>query len=713
MTLSVGPKIGLLISAQPGEAHFAQLCRFLRGVDAMLGGIRVISRVATLPGVFANGDMYLLTSGTNVNKIARYSIDSQSFSGWEYFTPWDGMPVWSSADQKRYRYQASNSSWVEEASGGGDGMTNPMTDKGDIIVGGDSGAPTRLGMGQPGQVLRIGSSGDLEWYTPSGGGSGGMTNPMTAPGDIIVGGAGGAPLRLGVGASGQTLRVNASGALEWYTPSSGGGAGPGGLPDIYKLMISPKRTRAIPLAASAEIAGYEGTKINNPNLNVISGAVAGGGWLFNLSTTKQYVDLALPFGVIIGDSIAEGHPEQHGRLHPNGSAGFNENYVSQPGQISYELSRQTGTHWYNHGIGSQTTTQMLARFDRDALGKVSDPGDGRGSKTLPGAPAICIVEGGGNDLGQGATEAQIKSNLSEMLNRLLANDIVPIFMTIAPSSGYTAAQRAMAQQVNVWIKSDLKAAGAIIFDLYAWGSDGGTGVKTDLYIDDIHPKRIGYAQLVNDLLLKLPVNVCTKSLRIEFKKDPNPNNVPSGMVNPTGLTLTRDGATLTGQVSGDWIIFNIQSLPALQSPNMRLMIDGPTSGRVGVSKVEVAFSNSIPAAGGSGGGSSAGGLSVSAVLSKNNSGVWEFDSSFTQRGVISVSASSTGVTVTCSPCTMIMCGLVGALAVTNNVKISASWGAAPVTSFTLRFGNGTAQVDPTSAAVPNGTYYSVIGPAPS
>lgn len=173
MTLLVGPKVGLLISAQPGEAHFAQLTRLLRGIDGLLAGVRVISRVATLPGVFANGDMYLVTSGANANKIARYSIDAQSFSGWEYFTPWDGLQLWSSADQMRYRYNASTSEWVEESSGGGGGMSNPMTTLGDIIVGGASGAPTRLARGTTGQSIRVKADGTLEWYTPSGGGSSG------------------------------------------------------------------------------------------------------------------------------------------------------------------------------------------------------------------------------------------------------------------------------------------------------------------------------------------------------------------------------------------------------------------------------------------------------------------------------------------------------------------------------------------------------------
>lgn len=58
----------------------------------------------------------------------------------------------------------------------------------------------------------------------SGGGpiAGGMTNPMTTPGDIIVGGASGAARRLGIGTDGQVLTVQPDGTIDW-SDSTGGG----------------------------------------------------------------------------------------------------------------------------------------------------------------------------------------------------------------------------------------------------------------------------------------------------------------------------------------------------------------------------------------------------------------------------------------------------------------------------------------------------------
>ena len=84
-----------------------------------------------------------------------------------------------------------------------DGTYGVMTSAGDLIVGGTSGTPERLGIGTQGQVLKVGSNG-IEW----GNDSAGMTNPMTSAGDIIVGGSSGSPSRLAIGTSGQVLTSN-------------------------------------------------------------------------------------------------------------------------------------------------------------------------------------------------------------------------------------------------------------------------------------------------------------------------------------------------------------------------------------------------------------------------------------------------------------------------------------------------------------------------
>ena len=60
---------------------------------------------------------------------------------------------------------------------------------------------------------------DNEW-TPQTGGGGGMANPMTTAGDIVIGSIGGTPARLGLGSALQVLRVNSAGtALEYAAPA--------------------------------------------------------------------------------------------------------------------------------------------------------------------------------------------------------------------------------------------------------------------------------------------------------------------------------------------------------------------------------------------------------------------------------------------------------------------------------------------------------------
>ena len=94
----------------------------------------------------------------------------------------------------------SGSYLVISSTGGGGGMVNPMTTSGDLIVGGDSGTPTRLAIGSQGQVLTVGTSG-LEWVTVSGG----MTNPMTSGGQMIYGVVGGTPSAINPPQIGQVL----------------------------------------------------------------------------------------------------------------------------------------------------------------------------------------------------------------------------------------------------------------------------------------------------------------------------------------------------------------------------------------------------------------------------------------------------------------------------------------------------------------------------
>jgi hypothetical protein len=107
------------------------------------------------------------------------------------------------------------------AGGGGGGMTNPMTTPWDLIVGGAAGVPTRFAKGADFQVLTM-ITGALSWQNLP---AAGMANPMTAVGDLIVGTTLGAPSRRAIGSAGTVLTV-VGGVPTWQAPAAPGMGNP-------------------------------------------------------------------------------------------------------------------------------------------------------------------------------------------------------------------------------------------------------------------------------------------------------------------------------------------------------------------------------------------------------------------------------------------------------------------------------------------------------
>lgn len=106
---------------------------------------------------------------------------------------------------------------IDKIDSGDVGMQNPMTAAGDLIVGGVDGEPDKLAKGADGKVLKM-VSGSPAWADDNAG----MSNPMTTAGDIIVGGTDGAASRLAKGSDGQVLSM-VSGSPAWVSiPSANG-----------------------------------------------------------------------------------------------------------------------------------------------------------------------------------------------------------------------------------------------------------------------------------------------------------------------------------------------------------------------------------------------------------------------------------------------------------------------------------------------------------
>jgi hypothetical protein len=228
MSVTYGPNLALLINALTGDSYPGDFRKFLRAIDALLEGA-VIDRTHTAPpGSPANGDRYLVAASPTgafagqANSIAVWTTDNPiTPSGlWEFYVPKPGWLVWSIADASLYAYSAG--AWVAAGGGGGGGgFSNPMTAAGDLIVGGVAGAPARLPIGTSGQVLAV-ISGVLAWATPGGGGG-----PSTLAGDSDV--------LLTSPANGDLLTFDTASGLWKNKPASGGGGGGG---DVGKNMIT-------------------------------------------------------------------------------------------------------------------------------------------------------------------------------------------------------------------------------------------------------------------------------------------------------------------------------------------------------------------------------------------------------------------------------------------------------------------------------------------
>ncbi|SEI21462.1 DUF2793 domain-containing protein [Pseudomonas asplenii] len=118
MTLKTNsPNLGVLVSGAAGDLHFQELLRQWRAIDALVQP-SVISRVATVPTSGAvDGDRYLLTAAPISGKIARYSADANSVTGWEYYTPGPGWRVYVASE--KVDYQFVDGAWKVATAGGG------------------------------------------------------------------------------------------------------------------------------------------------------------------------------------------------------------------------------------------------------------------------------------------------------------------------------------------------------------------------------------------------------------------------------------------------------------------------------------------------------------------------------------------------------------------------------------------------------------------
>ncbi len=182
----------------------------------------------------------------------------------------DGKAIIWGADETSYRQivqdSLGNTIW-DQVTATPTGAV--MTTAGDIVIGGASGAQLRLAIGANGQVLEV-VSGVPAWTNLA-------ASPVTTLGDIYVGGTAGAPSRLPIGATGQVVTV--VGGVPTWANNPAGFANP--MTTQYDLILGG--------VSGAE--GRRGIGTNGQFLGVVSGSVA---WVANpaagvtLANTSQW-----------------------------------------------------------------------------------------------------------------------------------------------------------------------------------------------------------------------------------------------------------------------------------------------------------------------------------------------------------------------------------------------------------------------------------------
>lgn len=124
---------------------------------------------------------------------------------------WEDLPV--SSDTVAGIAQVDGTTIISTEgvlSTGSDVLINPMTTAGDLIIGGAEGAPGRFGIGTANQILSTNSAADGPVWIDNLQ----FANPMSAAGDLIVGGTEGAATKLSAGSDGYLLKMS-SGSPAW------------------------------------------------------------------------------------------------------------------------------------------------------------------------------------------------------------------------------------------------------------------------------------------------------------------------------------------------------------------------------------------------------------------------------------------------------------------------------------------------------------------
>lgn len=212
-------------------------------LDQLVQAGAVDKDLSSPPGSPANGALYIVGSsptGAWSGKAGQLAFWLTSVNAWSFIVPKEGFLVHVNDEDDFYKFNGSSWEVFSGGSSGGGiasivagagiavdatdpenpiisatgsgGMSNPMTAAGDIIIGGSSGTPQRLNAGSNGQALLI-VSGVPAWGAI-------YSSPLTTTGDLVYASSGATAARLAVGSNGQVLTVS-GGVPTWQNSAAG------------------------------------------------------------------------------------------------------------------------------------------------------------------------------------------------------------------------------------------------------------------------------------------------------------------------------------------------------------------------------------------------------------------------------------------------------------------------------------------------------------
>jgi lysophospholipase L1-like esterase len=281
----------------------------------------------------------------------------------------------------------------------------------------------------------------------------------------------------------------------------------------------------------------------------------------SLKTKAAEADLVIPVltslstvysGVVVGDSIAEGHPFSHGRLHTNGVV--NLTAPNSGHTIAKYLEDNLSVPMFNHGKGGQTTSNIKNRWSRDVLALTSTGTEVPfySGKTLEKKPDFVIINCGINDIvTSGVTVNMIESNFTFFLESCKSNNIKPVIINLGVRNGTDAplnqTQITMRSDINAWLLTQKNSGtypGMELIDFYSWASDpnnnkyvagSSTFNNTTGYIyDGLHPNEAGYDALSAKILSEANLSVYAPTPT----PTPTPTLTPTPTPTPTPVAVT-------------------------------------------------------------------------------------------------------------------------------------------------------------------------------